>query len=226
MSVAVVIPVFNEEKNIKSVVIEWDIELKKLNISHKFYIIDDGSTDKTSFEIKKIKKKIPIKYFKTKNQGHGNACIYGYHKAVLSKYNLILQIDSDGQCCPSFIKNFFLKIKYKDAVFGYRYQRKDGIKRFFFSRILELAIFLKTGVICKDPNTPYKLIKKNILKKVLDNLDERIILKNLLLQFLIQKKYKNIGFIPIVFKKRKHGKSKYNYSNMIKQLYNLILFIH
>ena len=58
MSLAIVIPVFNEERNIKKVIKDWDKAVKKnYKKKYKFIVINDGSTDNTHQEVKSLNKK-------------------------------------------------------------------------------------------------------------------------------------------------------------------------
>ena len=86
-NLAIIIPVYNEEKNITKLLFNWlRIVPRYYKNKYKFIIINDGSTDKTHIKIKKIKSK-NIYYIKQKNIGHGNTCIKGYKLAI--KKNLI-----------------------------------------------------------------------------------------------------------------------------------------
>ena len=138
MSLAIIIPVYNEEKNISNLIKEWNKQISKnYNKSYKFIIINDGSTDKTPLILKKFKKNKKFKIINKKNEGHGLTCLLGYKKAILANFNFILQIDSDNQCDPIHFKKLVLQSKKNDIVFGYRVRREDGFLRLIFSRIFE-----------------------------------------------------------------------------------------
>ena len=97
MSLAIVIPVFNEERNIKKVIKDWDKAVKKnYKKKYKFIVINDGSTDNTHQEVKSLNKK-KIIYRKERNSGQGNTCYKGYKLAIKLRFKFILQIDSDDQ---------------------------------------------------------------------------------------------------------------------------------
>ena len=77
-SLFIIIPVYNEEKNINALLNEWlKIVPKYFKQKYKFFVINAGSTDKTPQEIKKIKSNSII-YIKQKNIGHANSCLKGY----------------------------------------------------------------------------------------------------------------------------------------------------
>ena len=220
-NLAIIIPVYNEEKNISKLLFNWlRIVPRYYKNKYKFIIINDGSTDKTHIKIKKIKSKY-IYYIKQKNIGHGNTCIKGYKLAIKKKFDTVLQIDSDDQCDPKYFNLFLKEFKSRDIVFGNRVQREDGYIRKIFSIILSILIFIRTFVYIKDSNVPYRMIKSQVLEKVINKIPKKIILKNVYLSYLIEKNY-SIKWININFKKRKFGKSKYNLINMISMTANLI----
>ena len=218
---AIIIPVFNEEKNIEKLIFDWMKEVSKFyKKNFKIIIINDGSFDNTHNKIKKIKNK-SILYINQKNIGHGNTCFKGYKLAIKKKYDLIFQIDSDNQCDPKYFKHFINKIGREDAVFGNRITREDGIIRIIFSKILSVIIFLRTFVYATDSNVPYRMIKRRILEKVIKRIPTSVVLKNVYLSYLIQKYYK-IHWININFRKRLFGKTKYNFGKLAYMVINLL----
>tara|TARA_E500000178_G_C17034549_1_gene762609 strand:+ start:3876 stop:4556 length:681 start_codon:yes stop_codon:yes gene_type:complete len=218
---AIIIPVFNEEKNIEKLIFDWMKEVSKFyKKNFKIIIINDGSFDNTHNKIKKIKNK-SILYINQKNIGHGNTCFKGYKLAIKKKYDLIFQIDSDNQCDPKYFKHFVNKIGREDAVFGNRITREDGIIRVIFSKILSVIIFLRTFVYVTDSNVPYRMIKRRILEKVIKRIPTSVELKNVYLSYLIQKYYK-IHWININFRKRLFGKTKYNFGKLAYMVINLL----
>lgn len=223
-NLAVVIPVYNEEKNIYQELKKWLYEFNSLKFKKfKFYVINDGSTDKTIKQVRKINSK-KIHLFNFKNSGHGNACIKGYKLAIKNKFDWILQIDSDGQCDPKYLKKFLNSTKQCNCIFGLRVIRDDGLLRLIFSRILSFLILIRKGIYVKDMNVPYRLMHRRILMKCLPYIPEKVNLKNAYLTFLISKKFK-IKYIKIKFLKRNYGVSKYNLLSMLNQVINLIKII-
>ena len=223
MSLAIIIPVYNEEKNINKLIRNWRRQVSKnYNKPYKFIIINDGSTDGTSKVLNKFKKNKKFKIINKKNEGHGLTCLLGYKKAILGNFNFILQIDSDNQCDPIYLKKFILQSKKNDIVFGYRTKREDGYLRLIFSRLLSAIIFIRSGVYLRDPNVPYRLIKTQIMKKVIYKIPKNIILTNCYLTYLLEKNFR-IKWVEINFRKRLFGQTKYNFISMLKLISNLVL---
>jgi len=224
MSLAVIVPVYNEEKNIKKFINDWEREIKKnYKKKYKFIIINDGSNDNTYAVVKSLNNN-KIIYISHKNIGHGNTCLKGYKLAIKLNFNYIMQVDSDNQCDPIYFKHFLKEIKNNYAVFGNRISREDGLMRILFSKILSFLIFLKTFTFIKDANVPYRIIKKDVLKKLVNKISKNIELKNCHLSYLLEKNYK-IKWISINFRKRYYGETKYGFSKLTRQVLNLLVYI-
>ena len=224
MSLAIVVPVYNEKKNISKLLNDWNKEIKKnYKKKYRFIIIDDGSTDGSTKIIKSIKNNNFIYKFQ-KNSGHANACLSGYKIAIKYKFKLILQIDSDNQCDPTYFKKFLKLSKNNEIIFGHRVSREDGFLRLIFSRILSILIFLKTFVFVKDANVPYRLFTREALSEVVNKIPQEVILKNVYLSYLFEKYYE-IKWINMNFRERYSGQTTHGFKNLIKQLLNLMYYI-
>ena len=99
--VVVIIPTYNEIKNIKKVI---DSLKNKYNI----ILVDDGSDDNTNFKSLK-KKKISILKHKY-NQGYDSALTTGFKYAYKKKYNFVISFDADNQFYASDLKKFIREI--------------------------------------------------------------------------------------------------------------------
>jgi hypothetical protein len=225
---AIIVPIFNEEKGIYNFLRDWELILKKSKIKYCFYLVNDCSTDFTKLKIYKYiqNRKNFILIDLKKNVGHGKSCLIGFKAAYKNQHNWYLQIDSDGQCHPKYL-NSFLQYMRSDVEFviADRVIRFDGYIRRFISRILSLVILLLTGIYTRDANAPYRLINiKAFDLIVFDQTYNKIFLTNVYLTYFFIKnlsKYK-IKWIDISFYKRKFGKSKISYKKMFEQLVDLI----
>jgi dolichol-phosphate mannosyltransferase len=185
---AIVIPVYNEEDNIKKVLHDWKIVLNKNEFD--IIVVNDGSLDKTNLILNKIKKNNnQIKILNKLNGGHGDSILFGYKYAVKKKYQFIFQVDSDDQF-SSFDFNKLWKIRNKDydLILGCRENRKDPIIRILLSKIILrffFIIFFQKYI--SDANTPYRLIKNKFLKKFLNNCNKKYLAPNILMSLFAKK---------------------------------------
>ena len=207
MKLAIVIPFYNEEENLIKVIEEWNNFNINKKYNSKVIFINDNSFDDS---IKVIEKNINSKYeiITTNGIGAGNSCYIGYQAAVNQNFDIILQIDADGQCSYEYLDKFLTDIidKEIDIVIGHRYKREDGIIRLLTSKILSYLIFLFFGFYINDANCPYRLIKKDVLKKIIDEIESKnnykeIYLKNILITLISKKNNYRIKFNKIIFKK-------------------------
>ena len=224
MKFSIVIPVYNESKNIPVLVRQIYKVLK--NKIFELIIVDDDSTDGTSFIIEKLKKK-NLKYFiRKKRRDLTRSCLLGFDK---SSYENILVMDGDLQHKPDDILkllNIFKK-ENADFVIGSRnlFKRKKhnlGFFRLGASRILILVVNILLGNKTSDPMSGFFIFKKSIYKKNKKKLFKKgyKILMDLLYS---NNSYKKIYDIEINFDTRKKGKSKMNLKILLLLL-NMILF--
>ena len=222
---SIVIPVYNEEKNIKKlwIKIKSHLNLKKYEI---IYVDDDSEDNSFSIlkEINKSDKKVKYIIRKKKPRDLSKSCILGFEK---SKYKNILVMDGDLQHDPKYISKLIKKYNStsSDIIVGCRdfYSKKNtglnGI-RTLASIILNLFINILLGNKTSDPMSGFFLFKKKILKKRKKNFYKKgyKILADIIYS---NRNYIKISDLKINFKKRLYGKSKIN----IKILFFLIFFI-
>lgn len=170
--ISVVVPVYNEEKNIVILHSRLKKVLKKIGTNHEIIFVNDGSSDKTIVRLKKIRKsdrKVRIISF-TRNFGHMQAVSAGLKETLGEK---IVVIDADLQDPPETILPMWQKAKEGfDIVYGIKIKRKEGIvKRFLFSAFYD---FLGKISKVKMPANAgaFSLLDKKVVKMI-NNLPER-----------------------------------------------------
>lgn len=101
MRVSVVIPAKNEVANIESLVQEIRNALQN-RYTYEIIFIDDGSTDRTHEEIRRLQKKFPhlMAWCHTNSAGQSRAVFHGVH---LARYPIIATLDADRQNDPADI---------------------------------------------------------------------------------------------------------------------------
>jgi len=146
VELSVIVPFYNEEKNLPVLHKNLLKVLKSLKVSSEIIYINDGSTDLSietlKAEIRKINSGgvgVVLVEF-TKNFGQTAAVVAGIDHAN-GKY--ISFLDADLQNDPEDINKFFDEInKDYDAVFGWRKDRLDATFRSFLSKLANLLINL------------------------------------------------------------------------------------
>lgn len=148
--ISIVIPVFNEGKNIINLIDEIEKVMKNI-IAFEILVVDDGSTDNTYKQIlKKMKIFKDVKILKhNKNYGQSISLRTGI---VQAKHNYIVTLDGDGQNNPKDITKIIKIYNNKKPfllVIGNRVKRNDTKMR----RLASRAAYVIRKVILKD-NTP------------------------------------------------------------------------
>jgi glycosyltransferase involved in cell wall biosynthesis len=114
IKISIIIPCYNEEKYISTVLTNINKQRKLFNL--EIIVVDDGSKDKTKEILNKYKKIINKIVIKKKNEGKGSAIRQGLNY-VTGKYTLIQ--DADLEYSPfDYTKIFYPLFKYNaDAVY-------------------------------------------------------------------------------------------------------------
>lgn len=222
LELIVVMPVYNEAGCLAAVVTEWLDALRRVGIKFLFLILDDGSTDDTDCVLQELARAHPeIELARHKNMGHGKTCIAGYKLALTHDCPWIMQIDSDGQCDPSYLPEFWRRRERMASVQGYRYKREDGFLRAVGTRLLSMLVLITRGSYIRDTNVPYRLMDRDSLAQCLPQISPNVELANVFLSYLYQLKFKII-WVPIVFRPRRGRlQSNLNLSAQIRTLRRL-----
>lgn len=215
----IVIPSYNEEENIRSVIADWYPIVERYNGDgeSRLVIIDDGSKDNTYKIMQEYAKDRPLFCPITKlNAGHGATVLYGYRYAINNGADYIFQTDSDGQTLPEEFHQFWdLKNEY-DMIIGHRKKREDGFSRVVVTKILKLVIKLCFGVTITDANTPFRFMKAVPLKQNLGLVPENFNLSNVIISVIYKKKKLDVKYIPITFRPRQGGVNSINLKKIFK----------
>jgi len=209
MKLSIIIPVYNEEKNLPYIKKELFPVIK--NIDYEIIFVNDGSEDNTLNEIKKLKsKKIKI-YNHKKNQGLGSAIRTAIPKCK-SKYTLTL--DSDLTFHPRYIPTLVKRIEKGDVdcVIGSpnlsKYDDNIPFYRIFLSKSVNFIYTILLGQKITAVSPIFRIYKTEQLQE-LKLESERFQINAEILAKLFKKK-REVVEIPTKLTKRKYGESKLN----------------
>lgn len=212
----IVIPAYNEEVNIDSVAREWHEVVKTIGEDSKLVIISDGSKDYTYEILLNLQRELPQLIPVTKkNSGHGGTVLYGYKYALEQGADYIFQTDSDGQTLPDEIWTFWEARKNYDAQIGYRKGRQDGFSRVVVTKVLKLVLFFSFGLWITDANTPFRLMSRESLQRLIPKIPENYNLSNVLLTVLYEKDKSLLRYLPITFRPRQGGVNSINLKKIV-----------
>jgi glycosyltransferase involved in cell wall biosynthesis len=219
---SVVIPVYNEEGNIRQLYSELSAVLggvvKAGNAeSYEIIFVDDGSTDKSFDIIKEIHQKDPnVKALQfRRNFGKSAALSAGFEKA---KGDIIFTMDGDLQDDPKEIPNFLKKLDDGyDLVVGWKYKRRDPQTKRVPSKIFNTLTAYLTNVKIHDMNCCFKAYRREAIKNV--NLYGEL---HRYIPALVYWRGYKVSEIKVNHRPRMHGKSKYGPMRLVKGFLDLL----
>lgn len=206
---SIIIPVFNEENNIKPLLEKLLSVIKKYQ--YEIIFVDDGSTDKTSFFIKNFaKKNQKIKFISFyRNFGHQMALFAGYQ---LTKGDVVISIDADLQDPPEIIDEMIKKWQ-KGAKIVYAKRTKRQGENYF--KLLTATLFYKLINFLSDTPIPnevgdFRLLDKEVVNYLINLKETPSFLRGLVAWPGFPTEY-------VYFKREKRfsGKSHYGIFKMI-----------
>lgn len=213
----IVIPAYNEEMNIVSVVRQWYPVIEKIGGESRLFVINDGSTDATQERLRELQAVYPcLRAVKKQNQGHGAAVLYGYKCALAEGTDYIFQTDSDGQTLPEEFWQMWRQRQKCGLLIGSRRKRQDGWQRVFVTRVLRLVLLLTFGCRVEDANTPFRLMRAGQLREVIDIIPENYFLSNVLMTVIYTKKGLGVHYFPITFRPRQGGQNSINMKRIVR----------
>ena len=221
-----IMPSFNEEKHIENTTNSWAKIVSEFPGS-ELLIIDGDSTDATRDKIGTLTQKYKfLNLIHKPREGYGKDLIYGYKYAINSKHDWIFQTDSDGHFVPSDFYKLWRKRKSSPFIIGRRFKRKDAKTRLILASIIELWIQTLFGKIIKDSNIPFRLVRRDYLKRIIHKVPPGTFAPNIFLTILAARDGHNLHHVPIKHKPRK--KDGYNKFKLLKGalqgFFELLLF--
>lgn len=207
MRTLIIIPAYNEEKNILNTI----QSLKKSNPKVDYIIINDGSTDNT----KEVCIQNQLNFIDLPNNlGIGGAVQTGYKYAHEKNYDIAIQFDGDNQHDSRYINNLIKEIANgANLVIGSRYieplsEFQSTFLRRFGKNILSALIKLCTSQKVYDPTSGYRAADKKIISIFANNYPDDYPEPDTIVEIL--KKGYTISEIPVKMNARTNGKSSIN----------------
>jgi len=224
--VSVIVPLFNEEKNLRLLFEKIYSVLSKQVWDYEVIFINDGSTDDSASAIDSLENDYPDlvrSIHLLRNYGQTAAMSAGIDE---SKYDIIVPIDADLQNDPADIPALVEKLlEGYDIVSGWRKERKDSaIKRNLLSIIANYLIRKISKVEIHDLGCTLKAYRKEFIAD--------IHLYGEMHRFIpIYAKWNGAARItemPVKHQPREHGVSKYGLNRILKVILDLtvVVFLH
>jgi glycosyltransferase involved in cell wall biosynthesis len=208
----VVVPVFNEEDNVRPLVSELIPALDAITPAHEVILVNDGSRDRTHEELLAVRAGHPgrLRYLRlARNTGQSAAFDAGFRAA---RGEFVVTMDGDLQIDPADIPRLWARMQQGDVdfVFGRRMNRKDGFVKGASTKIANSIRNLLTGEKIVDTGCPLKVLRREVV--------DRIPAFSGMHRFYITLAHIE-GFrtaeVPVSHRPRRSGKSKYGVFNRV-----------
>ena len=223
MNVLIIIPTYNESKNIQLII----DKITSIDENYSILIVDDNSPDKTSDIVQNLMSANPnINLLKRKSkQGLGTAYCAGFKWAIDNNFDKVVQIDADLSHNPNDIPKLIEESCNYDLIIGSRYVNGINVVNWPLSRLM-LSYFANvyakfiTGLPIYDSTGGFKCHNINVLKSIdLDKIKSTGYSFQIEMNFITWCKGFSIKETPIIFCDRTIGQSKMSKKIVFEAMY-------
>lgn len=220
-SISLVVPVYNEEENIKKVVQDGLSVLSQLTRDFEIIIVESGSTDNTAAVVDRLANE--DERVRAIHQGAklglGSALKEGFGAA---QYEYIFYMDGDNPFQMSeFIRGFPL-LQQADVVCGCRVNRQDTPVRALYSKVFNFLMRTLFQVKVRDVQIGFKMMRKSIFERVKLTTDSMFIDSELLIK--AQKEGYRITELDVEYLGKSSGKSSVTFRDIMKIARDLVKY--
>ncbi len=223
LEITVLVPVLNESESVAELTSRVSSVLDELERSFEIVFVDDGSSDDTCAQIRRLHdadSRIKLVRFR-RNFGKAAAISAGVEH---SRGDIIVTMDGDLQDVPEEIPRFLEKLEDEelDLVSGWKRRRQDPPSKRWPSKLFNWVTRKLAQVDLHDFNCGFKAYRREVLEHVAiyGELHRYI-------PVLASRRGFRVGEIQVHHEPRRHGASKYGWDRLYKGLLDLItvLFI-
>lgn len=200
----VIIPVYNEEGAINTVLDKWSKELERLGINFNIHAYNDGSKDNTLNILNEYaSKNNKIIVHDKPNSGHGSTILLGYQENSDSEW--VFQIDSDDEMGPESFEKLWAKRNDYDFLIGSRTERNNPLSRKLITLLSRLTVWIMYGTGVKDVNSPYRLMKSDLFRKYYNLIPANTFAPNVIISGICGMKKFKVYETPVTYTFRTTG---------------------
>ncbi|HJN01700.1 MAG TPA: glycosyltransferase family 2 protein [Nitrospinota bacterium] len=166
MKLSIIIPVFNEENTIASII----QKVQSADYDKEIIVVDDASTDGTKDILQKLSQQPKLKiFYHERNRGKG-AAIRTAIKNITGNITIIQDADLEYDPVDYTILLKPILDGRADVVYGSRFQGGSHRVLFFWhylgNKLLTLFSNVMTNLNLTDMETGYKAFKSNVIKNI------------------------------------------------------------
>ncbi len=212
------IPVFNEEKNLPTLMERTLPVMRAMKRAFEVILIDDGSRDRSLEILREFAQKEPeVRVIElTRN--------YGQHAAILAGFSMVrgrmvVTLDADLQNPPEEIPRLIETMEAGDfdVVGTIRKGRKDSLFRIIPSKIVNMVARKITGVLMSDWGCMLRAYRRPVVERMSDCHEHSTFIPALATHF-----GKRVTEIEVAHEERYGGKSNYPLRKLINLQFDLV----
>ena len=206
VELSIVMPAYNEEVAIAAAVDDILTHVVPAVASAEIVVVNDGSKDRTLAILHEIAAREPrLTVINRVNGGHGPALITGLDAA---RGETLLLLDSDRQIVLDDFAAAWAAYRTGDALIGIRADRHDGPLRAVISRGMRIVLRVLFGKAPRDPNIPFKIVKRADWRRAAPAIGADNPLPSVLLALYLTKSGARIVQYPITHRAREGSVSE------------------
>lgn len=217
IQISVVIPVYNEEANLRALMERLVPVMKGLGKRFEIVLIDDGSKDNSLNILKEFNREPFVKVVElTKNYGQHAAIMAGFS---VSLGDIIITMDADLQNPPEEIPRLVgvMEDGHYDVVGTIRKGRKDSFLRIWPSKVINMVARKITGVHMRDWGCMLRAYRRPVVERMIACHEHSTFIPALATVFA-----KRITEIEVAHEERFGGKSNYPLRKLINLQFDLV----
>jgi glycosyltransferase involved in cell wall biosynthesis len=219
-SLSIVIPVMNEEGNLRELHHRLTAVLERIGLPYEIIFIDDGSKDGTWPLIRSLceadQHVIALRH--RRNFGKAQALANGF---AVAQGDVVITMDGDLQDDPDELPRFLAKLdEGYDLVSGWKQRRQDPLGKTAPSKLFNWTVRRVSGVPLHDFNCGFKAYRHEVTRAIR--------LYGELHRFtpvLADAEGFRVTEIPVKHHPRTWGASKYGYKRLVKGFLDLLTVI-
>lgn len=205
--VLIVLPAFNEEESIGDVIREVRSTLPGIAC----LVVDDGSKDATFRIARDAGAKVVRLPF---NLGVGGAMRLGFRYAVENGFDVVIQIDADGQHDPAAVPQLLEKLGEADIVIGARFAgvgdyQAGGVRRFAM-RVIARVLSRTARTTLTDTTSGFKASGPRAVALFADNYPAEYLGDTIEALVIAARAGCRITQVPVAMRARKGGRPSHN----------------
>jgi dolichol-phosphate mannosyltransferase len=212
MKIMVVVPTYNERRNVEELIPRVLGQIEGVEI----LVVDDGSPDGTGEYVDSVAERDPRvqALHRASKMGLGSAYVNGFRHAIDAGADLVIQMDADFSHNPEMIPELVRNAETYDVVLGSRYITGANVvncplQRLFLSYFANVYTHIITGLPLRDSTGGFKCFRRHVLESLdLSTIRSDGYSFQIEVNFRCWRKGFSILEIPIVFVDRHSGTSK------------------